>query len=111
MPLVQGEEWRAPAPLQLEVQSSRGAQSVEKDVQERREMETLSANYLQIAYIPPSPAEPKPEPEAINATPPRPIALFQVKKYGLLSSFFYCIETSLVVRFLHKTKRLFFILF
>ncbi|KAF9285496.1 hypothetical protein BGZ68_003807 [Mortierella alpina] len=77
MALVQGEEWRAPAPLQLEVQSSRGAQSVEKDVQERREMETLSANYLQIAYIPPSPAEPKSEPEAINATPPRPIALFQ----------------------------------
>ncbi|KAF9576227.1 hypothetical protein EC968_009786 [Mortierella alpina] len=75
--LVQGEEWRIPAPLQLEVEPSRGAQSVEKDVQERREMETLSANYLQVAYIPPSPAEPNPEPEAANTTAPRTIALFQ----------------------------------
>ncbi|KAF9937169.1 hypothetical protein BGZ67_001564, partial [Mortierella alpina] len=77
MALVLGEEWRAPAPLQLEVELSRGAQSVEKEVQERREMETLSANYLQLAYIPASPAEPKPEPEAVNTTVPRTIALFQ----------------------------------
>ncbi|KAF9962084.1 hypothetical protein BGZ72_010690 [Mortierella alpina] len=75
--LVQGEEWRTPASLQLEVQLSRGAQSIEKDIQERREMETLSANYLQIAYIPPSPAEPNPEPEDVSTSAPRAIALFQ----------------------------------
>ncbi|KAF9962825.1 hypothetical protein BGZ70_007862, partial [Mortierella alpina] len=77
MALIQGEEWRIPAPLRLEVDLSRGAQSVEKDVQERREMETLSANYLKIAYIPPSPAEPKPESEPVSTTAPRTIALFQ----------------------------------
>ncbi|CAO3570150.1 unnamed protein product [Mortierella alpina] len=75
--LIQGEEWRTPAPLQLEVELIRGAESVEKDVQERREMETLSANYLQIAYIPPSPAEPKSEPEPVSTAAPRTIALFQ----------------------------------
>ncbi|KAF9088268.1 hypothetical protein BGX27_002727, partial [Mortierella sp. AM989] len=60
--LVRGDVWRPPMLLQLEATSPvRGSKSVEKDVQEKRESETLSANYLQIAYIPPSPAEPEPE--------------------------------------------------
>ncbi|KAG0197407.1 hypothetical protein BGX28_009101 [Mortierella sp. GBA30] len=75
--LVRGDGWKTPAELQLVIPSRRGSQSTEKDIQEKREMETLSANYLQIAYIPPSPAEPELEPESLDATAPRLIALFE----------------------------------
>ncbi|KAG0008965.1 hypothetical protein BGZ80_002864, partial [Entomortierella chlamydospora] len=61
--LVRGDMWRPPPLLQLDAGCpERGSKSVEKGVQEQRESETLSVNYLQIAYIPPSPAEPDPEP-------------------------------------------------
>ncbi|KAF8980837.1 hypothetical protein BGZ46_003655 [Entomortierella lignicola] len=62
--LVRGDIWRTPLLLQLSATGcpERGSKSVEKGVQEQRESETLSVNYMKIAYIPPSPAEPDPEP-------------------------------------------------
>ncbi|KAI1315648.1 hypothetical protein EDD11_000541 [Mortierella claussenii] len=67
--LVRGDHWRVPLQLQLESfgRPDRGIKSTENAKQEAREAETLSANYLQTAYIPASPAEPDPDPEQIQA--------------------------------------------
>ncbi|KAF8925380.1 hypothetical protein BGZ58_000860 [Dissophora ornata] len=67
--LVRGDIWRPPMLLLLDNNTERGSKSTEKDVQEKREMETLSVYYRQLAYIPSSPAEPDPEPEQPGATP------------------------------------------
>jgi hypothetical protein len=61
--LVRGDMWTPPSELsESSSRAARGSKSTEKDVQEKREAETLSVYYRQIAYIPPSPAEPDPEP-------------------------------------------------
>lgn len=61
--LVRGDMWTPPSELsESSGRAGRGSKSTEKDVQEKREAETLSVYYRQIAYIPPSPAEPDPEP-------------------------------------------------
>ncbi|KAF9153463.1 hypothetical protein BG015_003343 [Linnemannia schmuckeri] len=59
--LLSGELWRPPPMLVLS-SAERGSASVEKTVQEKREAETLSVNYIREAYIPISPAEPDPDP-------------------------------------------------
>ncbi|KAF9191788.1 hypothetical protein BGZ51_000135 [Haplosporangium sp. Z 767] len=80
--LVRGDLWRVPPLLKLDPTNNpeRGSKSVEKDIQEQRELETLSENYLHDSFIPPSPAEPDPEPLTENSAtpvPPKMIALFE----------------------------------
>ncbi|KAF9308485.1 hypothetical protein BG003_011036 [Podila horticola] len=55
--------WREPALILLEVDCdvAWGKDSTEKQTQEMRELATLSATYLQDAYIPPTPEEPEAE--------------------------------------------------
>jgi hypothetical protein len=60
--LLRGDLWRPPPMLVLACNAERGSASVEKAVQEKREAETLSVNYIREAYIPISPAEPDPDP-------------------------------------------------
>ncbi|KAG0331112.1 hypothetical protein BG004_001823, partial [Podila humilis] len=76
--LMDGSMWQAPPPLILdeECQVEWGRESTENQVQELREMGTLSATYLQDAYIPPSPQEPEPEYCDPTVTV-RPILLFE----------------------------------
>ncbi|KAG9066265.1 hypothetical protein KI688_001486 [Linnemannia hyalina] len=59
--LISGDLWRPP-PMLLLGGDERGSASTEKIVQEQREAETLSVNYIREAYIPISPAEPDPDP-------------------------------------------------
>lgn len=59
--LISGDLWRPP-PMLLLSNAERGSASTEKTVQEKREAETLSVNYIREAYIPLSPAEPDPDP-------------------------------------------------
>lgn len=59
--LISGDLWRPPPMLLLDG-AERGSASTEKTVQEKREAETLSVNYIREAYIPISPAEPDPDP-------------------------------------------------
>ncbi|KAG0038903.1 hypothetical protein BGZ82_010387 [Podila clonocystis] len=61
--LIQGNMWREPALILLEAECdvAWGKDSTEKQTQEIREMATLSATYLQDAYIPPTPEEPEAE--------------------------------------------------
>ena len=59
--LISGDLWRPP-PMLLLSSAERGSASTEKTVQEKREVETLSVNYIREAYIPISPAEPDPDP-------------------------------------------------
>ncbi|KAF9930162.1 hypothetical protein FBU30_000830 [Linnemannia zychae] len=66
--LLRGDMWRPPPMLILEASSERGSKSTEKTVQEKREAETLSVNYIRDAYIPMSPAEPDPDPVDISTT-------------------------------------------
>ncbi|KAF9905923.1 hypothetical protein EC991_001164 [Linnemannia zychae] len=60
--LLRGDMWQPPPMLVLDDPAERGSASKEKDVQEKREAETLSVNYVREAYIPMSPAEPDPDP-------------------------------------------------
>ncbi|KAG0290807.1 hypothetical protein BGZ96_005757 [Linnemannia gamsii] len=60
--LLRGDLWRPPPMLMLACNPERGSASIEKTVQEKREAETLSVNYIREAYIPISPAEPDPDP-------------------------------------------------
>ncbi|KAF9304026.1 hypothetical protein BGZ74_002543 [Mortierella antarctica] len=61
--LIQGNMWREPALILLEAECNVdwGKVSTEKQTQEMRELATLSATYLQDAYIPPTPEEPEAE--------------------------------------------------
>ncbi|KAG0099430.1 hypothetical protein BGZ93_007702 [Podila epicladia] len=61
--LVEGNTWREPALILLEAECNVdwGKDSTEKQTQEMRELATLSATYLQDAYIPPTPEEPEAE--------------------------------------------------
>ncbi|KAG0280951.1 hypothetical protein BGZ95_007805 [Linnemannia exigua] len=60
--LLRGDLWRPPPMLMLDNHTERGSSSVERTVQEKREAETLSVNYVREAYIPMSPAEPDVDP-------------------------------------------------
>ncbi|KAF9137216.1 hypothetical protein BGX30_010437 [Mortierella sp. GBA39] len=64
--LISGDLWRPP-PMLLLSGAERGSASTEKTVQEKREAETLSVNYIREAYIPISPAEPDPDPTDTTA--------------------------------------------
>ncbi|KAF9539364.1 hypothetical protein EC957_005462 [Mortierella hygrophila] len=63
--LISGDLWRPP-PMLLLSGDERGSASTEKTVQEKREAETLSVNYIREAYIPISPAEPDLDPMDIT---------------------------------------------
>ncbi|GJJ77999.1 hypothetical protein EMPS_10358 [Entomortierella parvispora] len=77
VPLLRGDHWSPPLEIAVDEdhQVSRGELSTEKEAQEKRELETLSANYFQVAYIPPSPAEPDPDPVPLDPTTVKPIVL------------------------------------
>ncbi|KAG0206957.1 hypothetical protein BGX33_007093 [Mortierella sp. NVP41] len=70
--LLRGDLWRPPPMLILGPSSERGTKSMEKTVQEKREAETLSVNYIREAYIPISPAEPDPDPMDTTSTSSAP---------------------------------------
>ncbi|KAF9426728.1 hypothetical protein BGZ94_006095, partial [Podila epigama] len=76
--LVEGKLWREPVMILLDESCTVpwGADSTEKETQEIREQSTLSATYLQNAYIPFSPEEPDEEPYNPYA-PVKPIPLFE----------------------------------
>lgn len=65
--LISGDLWRPP-PMLLLSGAERGSASTEKTIQEKREAETLSVNYIREAYIPISPAEPDLDPMDTTAT-------------------------------------------
>jgi len=93
--LVRGDSWAEPRKLLFESgRAERGAKSVEKDVQEKRESETLSVHYRQIAYIPPSPAEPDPEPVS-SATTTLPMAVAGLMLGGQTSNGGHSNDTSI----------------
>jgi len=78
--LVRGDSWRVPMEISIDQdhQVKWGERSTEKETQERRELETLSANYFQLAYIPPSPAEPDMDPVPLDSSLVKPILLDDV---------------------------------
>ncbi|CAO3572176.1 unnamed protein product [Mortierella alpina] len=74
--LIQGTAWRHPVPLlivhpvplddeEVSCELAHGEESLEKEVQGRREDITEPQIYADVASIPPSPAEPEPEPEPV----------------------------------------------
>jgi len=90
-------EWRDPKELDLDdnVQSAQGRKSVEKDIQEQREITALSAIYFSTEHIPPSPSESI----ADNSPPdpswrPKPIPLKEVGS-----------ESAPIVRFVPSSER------
>lgn len=78
--MVRGDHWTTPLEISVDEdhQVNRGERSTEKEAQEKRELETLSANYFQLAYIPPSPAEPDLDPVPLDPTSVKPIVLNDV---------------------------------
>jgi len=82
-PLVRGDHWTPPLEISVDEdhQVNRGERSTEKETQEKRELETLSANYFQLAYIPSSPAEPDSDPVPLDPTSVKPIVLNDVSNW------------------------------
>ncbi|KAF9983859.1 hypothetical protein BGZ75_004569 [Mortierella antarctica] len=83
--LLQGTAWKHPVPLlivhpvplddeEVSCELAHGEESLEREVQGRREDVTEPLKFTDIASIPPSPAEPDPEPEPVVDPVPNPQA-------------------------------------